>query len=231
MRFSHNLHFSAALTFNFRFSLPWSAFARQSVHGVALPLAFNLESKHIQIGERVTKSFANPQTKTHNKVTHPTQQPRVFHGILVSLSGFGTAPRITAFCWVGGHYLFSERISVTRIRYFGTPPTLTVISCPGSTYWMMDCSTSLVTSCLPSFHVFPSLQSLPTNIWFERAAMPTTNREQVGREQRAGRSDFGVSIWLESLIMWRRGAVRPCLTYCVRWRNSSPALFQSDTEH
>ena len=41
-----------------------------------------------------------------NKVTHPTQQPRVFHGILVSLGEFETAPRITAFCWAGGHYLF-----------------------------------------------------------------------------------------------------------------------------
>jgi hypothetical protein len=31
----------------------------------------------------------------------------VFHGILGSLGEFETAPRIAAFCWVGGHYLLA----------------------------------------------------------------------------------------------------------------------------
>ena len=39
--------------------------------------------------------------------------------------------------------------------------------------------------------------------------------EQVGREQLAGRSDFGVFMWLESCGWCRSGVVRPCLTYCV----------------
>ena len=67
-----------------------------------------------------------------NKVTHPTQQPRVFHGILVSLSGFEAAPRITAFCWVGGHYFSGMNHFVSRWRNQSktTPITLVIVASP-----------------------------------------------------------------------------------------------------